>query len=56
MKDAKALFNQFFGRSKGSAEPQTGGPQKAGSFSLQSLVSGRGGLASGALAGSSGPY
>ncbi len=60
MRDAKALLDQFLGQvdlssvtgqqpSSGDASAQQGGP--AGGLNLDSLLSGRGGLATGAVAG-----
>ena len=51
MQNAMVLFDQFFGKSEGPAEPRTDSRQESSGFNLQDLVSGRGGLATGAIAG-----
>ena len=48
MQDAKALLDQFLGQAQDTGGQQ---PQRASSLSLQGLISGPGGLATGALAG-----
>ena len=48
MQDAKALLDQFLGQSQGAGGQQS---QKSSGLNLQGLISGPGGLATGALAG-----
>ncbi len=50
MQDAKALLDQFLGQSSGQGGGQSGRGQGSG-FSLDSMLSGKGGLATGAIAG-----
>ena len=51
MQNAKSLLNQFFGQPQDAAGAQGDHRQQDGGFNLQSLVSGPGALATGALAG-----
>lgn len=50
MQNAKSLLNQFFGPVQEAASP-TAGQEQGGGLNLQSILSGPGGLATGALAG-----
>ena len=51
MPDATSLLNQFLGQPAGAATSQPGQSRGTGGFNLESLLSGRGGLATGAVAG-----
>ncbi len=51
MQNAQALLSQFLGQPDAGTSPQSSQPQSGGGFDLQSMLSGPGGLATGALAG-----
>ena len=51
MQDVKGLLDQFLGQAPGGAAAAPGQTQSDGGFDLGSLISGKGGLATGAVAG-----